>query len=105
MNAPPKTRRPHHHPHQHRGQETTIMNLFTFLAHHGIAFVPLGYRSSYQFDTSQVVGGSSYGAGTIFHRDGSRAPRREEHEIAVAQGYFFAQVIQQYYGAQPAARD
>ncbi|KAJ1657582.1 hypothetical protein IWQ61_003036 [Dispira simplex] len=81
---------------QHGGQKTTIMNLFTFSAHHGIAFVPLGYRSSYQFDTSQAVGGSVYGAGTISHGDGSRAPSREEHQIAVAQGYFFAQIIQLY---------
>ncbi|KAJ1968761.1 hypothetical protein IWQ62_001043 [Dispira parvispora] len=85
---------------QHGGQETTVMNLFTFFAHHGIAFVPLGYRSSFQFDTSQVVGGSAYGAGTITNGDGSRAPSREEHEIAVAQGYFFARVIRQYYGVQ-----
>lgn len=55
---------------QHGGQETTIMTTITYLAHHGILYVPLGYANPKMFDVGTVNGGSPYGAGTITGGDG-----------------------------------
>ncbi|KAJ1903676.1 hypothetical protein IWQ60_012551, partial [Tieghemiomyces parasiticus] len=70
---------------QHGGQETTALTFLTTLAHHGIMYIPFGYRSSYLFDHSHIIGGSAYGSGTITNGDGSRMPSQEELEIAEAQ--------------------
>lgn len=47
------------------GQESTAWTTITYLAHHGINYVPFGFANTHLFDNSEVVGGSAYGAGTV----------------------------------------
>lgn len=49
------------------GQESTIMNSLSTLAHHGIIYVPLGYKTVFATlaDITEVRGGSPWGAGTF----------------------------------------
>ncbi|KXN87100.1 Protoplast secreted protein 2 [Leucoagaricus sp. SymC.cos] len=77
------------------GQEVTVLNLMSTLAHHGIIFVPLGYKAAYAEVTNltEVHGGSPWGAGTFAGGDGSRQPTVLEAEIARKQGTYFWEVI------------
>lgn len=68
------------------GQETTTLTFLTSLVHHGIIFVPIGYKHPALSDISEVRGGSPYGAGTISGGDGSRQPSEKELDIARHQG-------------------
>lgn len=68
----------------------------TYLAHHGIIYVPLGFANPHLFDNSEVVGGSAYGCGTVANGDGSRQVSVKEKEIAVTQGNNFGNVIKTY---------
>ncbi|KAJ2800247.1 hypothetical protein H4R21_003255 [Coemansia helicoidea] len=77
---------------QHGGQEATAFSTLPFLAHHGIIYVPFGYKHPHLFDNSEVIGGSAWGAGTVASGDGSRQPTQKELEIAVVQGEEFAKV-------------
>lgn len=72
------------------GQEQTIVSTWTTLAHHGMVIVPIGYAAQELFDTSQVRGGTPYGATTIAGGDGSRQPSQEELAIARYQGQHVA---------------
>lgn len=74
------------------GQETTAFTAVTFLTHHGMTFVPLGYRSTSMFNMDEIHGGSPWGAGTFAGGDGSRQPTDLELGIAKVQGESFAQV-------------
>lgn len=49
------------------GQESTVMNSLSTLAHHGIIYVPLGYKTTFALlsDLTEVRGGSPWGAGTF----------------------------------------
>jgi NAD(P)H dehydrogenase (quinone) len=49
------------------GQEATGIAMMSTLAHHGISFVPLGYKNTLQFlgSLDEVHGGSAWGAGTL----------------------------------------
>lgn len=49
------------------GQEVTVTNSLSTLAHHGIIFVPLGYGPAFSTlsNLSEVRGGSPWGAGTF----------------------------------------
>lgn len=49
------------------GQESTAMNAMSTLAHHGLIYVPLGYKTVFALlgDNSEVRGGSPWGAGTF----------------------------------------
>ncbi|KAF9645896.1 NADH-quinone oxidoreductase [Thelephora ganbajun] len=73
------------------GQEMTVYNSLSVLAHHGIIYVPLGYKHAFaqlsSFD--EVHGASPWGAGTFAAPDGSRQPSALEHEIARIQGKSF----------------
>ena len=89
------------------GQESTAMSAMSTLSHHGIIYVPLGYKSAAGPLTrlDEVRGGSPWGAGTFavsitlstYSRepialtirqasDGSRQPSELELEIARLQG-------------------
>lgn len=68
------------------GNETTIFTAWTTLAHHGMMIVPIGYGTEAQFDISEVMGGSPYGAATIAGGDGSRQPSESELNLARFQG-------------------
>jgi NAD(P)H dehydrogenase (quinone) len=74
------------------GQETTAFTTITFLTHHGLTFVPLGYRSPLLFNMEEIHGGSPWGAGTLAGGDGSRQPSKLELDVAEVQGESFAQV-------------
>ncbi|RLN38118.1 hypothetical protein BBJ28_00009965 [Nothophytophthora sp. Chile5] len=74
------------------GQETTAFTSLTFLTHHGMTFVPLGYRSPLLFNMDETHGGSPWGAGTFAGADGSRQPTKLELDVAKAQGEAFAGV-------------
>ncbi|RUP42832.1 flavo protein-like protein [Jimgerdemannia flammicorona] len=78
---------------QHGGQETTIFTTITYLAHHGMLYVPLGYANTNLFDISSVNGGSPYGAGAIAGGDGSRQPSETELSVANTQGENFAKLV------------
>ena len=49
------------------GQESTAIAAMSTLAHHGIIYVPLGYKTAFPLlaDLSEVRGGSPWGAGTF----------------------------------------
>ncbi|KAI8093588.1 NAD(P)H:quinone oxidoreductase, type IV [Halteromyces radiatus] len=81
---------------QHGGQETTAFTTITFLAHHGMIYVPLGFANPHLFDNSEVVGGSAWGAGTVANGDGSRKVSDKEKEIAVTQGKNFGGVVKTF---------
>ncbi|KAI9278684.1 NAD(P)H:quinone oxidoreductase, type IV [Phascolomyces articulosus] len=78
---------------QHGGQETTAFTTIPYFVHHGINYVPLGFRSPHLNDNTEIVGGSAYGAGTITNPDGSRQPSKKELEVARTQGEIFGNVV------------
>lgn len=49
------------------GQESTAIATMSTLAHHGMIYVPLGYKTTFALlaDMSEVRGGSAWGAGTF----------------------------------------
>lgn len=67
---------------QHGGQESTIMTFHTSLMHHGMIIVGLPNSFEGLANTSEVTGGSFYGASTIAGNDNSRQP--SENELAGA---------------------
>ncbi|KAG8742036.1 hypothetical protein FRC11_014529 [Ceratobasidium sp. 423] len=78
------------------GQEQTVSNLMSTLAHHGIIYVPLGYYSkAYPHLTSfdKPHGGSPWGAGAFAGADGSRQPNEIETAIAEAHGEAFWKAV------------
>ncbi|PVH14796.1 NAD(P)H:quinone oxidoreductase, type IV [Candidozyma duobushaemuli] len=74
------------------GQEVTMRNLFSYIAHHGMVFVPLGYGKAFPDITNleEVHGGTPYGASTFAGANGSRQPSELELRIAHTQGETFA---------------
>ncbi|KAF8477006.1 NADH-quinone oxidoreductase [Kalaharituber pfeilii] len=76
------------------GQEVTALNAVSTLAHHGMIYVPLGYKHTFSLanEMTEVRGGSPWGAGT-FAGDGSRQPTEKELALAEAQGKMFWDTI------------
>lgn len=77
------------------GQEVTALNSISTLTHHGIIYVPLGYKNTFAQLTNlnEVHGGSAWGAGTISAGDGSRQPSALEKEVAEIQGKTFYETV------------
>ncbi|GAD93911.1 minor allergen Alt a 7 [Paecilomyces variotii No. 5] len=77
------------------GQESTALAAMSTLAHHGITYVPLGYRHAGHLlsNMSEIHGGSAWGAGTFAGPDGSRQPTELELQIAEIQGKSFYERI------------
>lgn len=77
------------------GQEMTVLNSMSTLTHHGIIFVPLGYKNTFPIaaNLSEVHGGSPWGAGTFAGADGSRQPSKLELEMAFIQGKAFYDTV------------
>ncbi|KAL2106158.1 hypothetical protein VUR80DRAFT_7211 [Thermomyces stellatus] len=77
------------------GQESTALAAMSTLAHHGIVYVPLGYKHAFPIlgDLSEVRGGSAWGAGTFAGGDGSRQPTEKEIQLAELQGETFYQFV------------
>lgn len=80
------------------GQEATIINSLSTLAHHGIIYVPMGYKNTFAqlSNMSEVRGGSPWGAGTFAGPDGSRQPSALELELATLQGKGFWEIVSKY---------
>lgn len=77
---------------QHGGQESTILGFHTTLLHHGMIVVGLPYAYQGQTTTSEVAGGSPYGASTIAGGKGERTPTEVDLEGAKFQGRHIAQI-------------
>lgn len=77
---------------QHGGQETTITSFHTTLLHQGMIVVGVPYAIPEMFNTSEMGGGSPYGATTIAGGDGSRQPSDGELAIARFQGKHVAEI-------------
>lgn len=77
------------------GQEVTVLNSLSTLTHHGIIYVPLGYKNSFPIlaNLNEVRGGSPWGAGTFAGPDGSRQPTKLELELANIQGKSFYETV------------
>jgi len=77
------------------GQESTVISAMSTLAHHGIIYVPLGYKTTFATlsNLEEVRGGSPWGAGTFSGGDGSRMPSALELDLAKTQGKSFATAI------------
>jgi len=77
------------------GQESTPLAAMSTLAHHGIIFVPLGYKHTFaqMSNLNEAHGGSPWGAGTFAGPDGSRQPSALELEIAKLQGEAFYKTV------------
>lgn len=73
------------------GQEMTAANAMSTLAHHGMLFVPLGYKNAGALLTNleEVHGGSPWGAGTYAGPTGGRQPTKLELDLAEIQGKQF----------------
>ncbi|CDO95535.1 unnamed protein product [Kluyveromyces dobzhanskii CBS 2104] len=80
------------------GNEVTIVNALSTLAHHGIIFVPLGYKNVFGELTNmdEPHGGSPWGAGTLAGADGSRTPSDLELKVHEIQGKTFYETIQKF---------
>lgn len=77
------------------GQESVIRNTVTSLIHHGIIFVPLGYKNTFSemSDLDVIHGGSPWGAGTFAGATGARFPSETELKVAYTQGKTFAETV------------
>ncbi|ANB15924.1 Ycp4p [Sugiyamaella lignohabitans] len=77
------------------GQEVTVLNSLSTLAHHGIIYVPLGYKHNFHIlsNLEEIRGGSPWGAGTFAAPDGSRHPSKLELELAEVQGKAFWETV------------
>jgi len=77
------------------GQESTAIAAMSTFAHHGLIYVPLGYKTTFPIlaDLSEVRGGSPWGAGTFSAADGSRQPTAKELQLAEAQGKAFYEAV------------
>lgn len=77
------------------GQEVTALNALSTLTHHGLIYVPLGYKHTFADLTNleEVHGGSPWGSGTFAGGDGSRQPSALELKIAHTQGQTFYETV------------
>lgn len=77
------------------GQEATVIASLSTFAHHGIIYVPLGYKNTFAQLTniSEVHGGSPWGSGSFSAGDGSRQPSALELEVAEIQGKTFYETV------------
>jgi len=81
---------------QHGGHETVALTTIPFFAHHGISYVPIGYKAAGISNMKDVTGGGPFGASTMAGADGSRQVSVNEKEIAVFHGKHFAEVVNKY---------
>jgi NAD(P)H dehydrogenase (quinone) len=78
---------------QHGGQEVTALTTLPFLTHHGIIYVPYGYKNPALMQMNTVEGGSPWGASTLAAADGSRQPSQLELDTAKDHGKDFAEIV------------
>lgn len=65
------------------GQESTIKNAMSYLVHHGMPYIPLGYSNTFaeMANLDEVHGASAWGSGIFAGSDGSRQPSELELKI------------------------
>ncbi|CCE65998.1 hypothetical protein TPHA_0O00260 [Tetrapisispora phaffii CBS 4417] len=82
------------------GLESTVRNTLSYLVHHGIIYVPLGYKNAFAelSNTEEVHGGTPWGATTLADTDGSRQPSDLELRIANIQGKTFYETVKRFAG-------
>jgi len=80
---------------QHGGQESTILSLHTTLLHHGMIIAGVPNYEKRLGITSEVSGGSFYGASTI--AGNNRMPSENELEIARSQGKYVAEIAKKIF--------
>lgn len=76
----------------HGGQESTILTSMVPLLHLGMIFLGTPYGQNPQILTTDGIGGSPYGPGTIAGPDGSRQPTEAELQTARNLGSRLARV-------------
>ncbi|KAF8610741.1 NAD(P)H:quinone oxidoreductase, type IV [Ceratobasidium sp. AG-I] len=81
---------------QNGGQETTALTTIPFFAHHGIIYVPIGFKAQQLSGLGEIHGGGPFGAGTIAGGDGSRQATTDELAVAQFHGKHFAEVVKTY---------
>lgn len=74
------------------GRETCHVSMISFLTHHGMVYVPMGFTNPKLFSMDEVHGACAYGSGTLAGADGSRMPSDLEKEIAETHGKHFATI-------------
>lgn len=86
------------------GQESTIKNAMSYLVHHGMPYIPLGYSNTFaeMANMDEVHGASAWGSGIFAGSDGSRQPSELELKICHAQGAAFANLASKVVGAKVA---
>jgi NAD(P)H dehydrogenase (quinone) len=82
---------------QGAGQETTALSCVPFFVHHGINYVPIGYKFSKLSEMNELHGGSPWGAGTFAAFDNKRKPSAFELELAEFQGFEFGNLMKRVY--------
>lgn len=80
------------------GNESTIISFLPTLIHHGMIYVGLPYACPELADTSELKGGSPWGAATIAGADGSRQPSAKELAQARFQGRHVAAIAKKLKG-------
>jgi len=77
------------------GQESTAIAALSTLTHHGLIYVPLGYKTAFPVlvNLNEIRGGSPWGAGTYAGADGSRQPTELELELATIHGESFGNAV------------
>jgi len=80
------------------GNESTIISFVTTLMHQGMVYVGLPYACPELADTTELKGGSPWGAATIAGADGSRQPSLKELAQARFQGKHVATIAKKLKG-------
>lgn len=82
------------------GQEVAIRNSLSNFVHHGLIYVPLGYKNVFGKlgNLEEVHGGSPWGAGALAGGDGSRQFSDLELEVGFTQGKTFAETVIKAHG-------
>ncbi|MGA2864890.1 MAG: NAD(P)H:quinone oxidoreductase [Verrucomicrobiota bacterium] len=80
------------------GNESTIISFVTTLMHQGMIYVGLPYACPELADTTELKGGSPWGAATIAGADGSRQPSLKELAQARFQGRHVATIAKKLKG-------
>ena len=87
------------------GQEATVRNCLSYIVHHGMIYVPLGYKNAFAelANMEEVHGGSPWGAGTLAGADGSRSASYIEVKIAEIQGKTFYETAKKFFPGEEKA--
>lgn len=76
----------------HGGQESTLLSFHITLLHHGMVIVGVPFSHKGLSVTSEVTGGTPYGASTIAGGQNERMPTENELDVARFQGKHVAEI-------------